>query len=176
MAKKYGFIRDRLDIKILILFIMRRLQMPITLEDLTELAMCDNGVGYFVYMDCLADLVRTEHLKLDSDMYSLTEKGERNGRITEKNLPANVKEIIESTTLTYRNKHNRASKIIALHNANADDSFTVTLSLSDGFGEFVFMELYAATREQAIEIEKGFRKNAEKIYNELIKLILEESQ
>jgi hypothetical protein len=34
------------------------------------------------------------------------------------------------------------------------------------------MELYAANDKQALALEKGFRKNAEKIYIALIEMIL----
>ena len=60
---RFGFIHEKLDIKILILFLLRRLPgtvEPSTLGDLCR--QCDDGIGYFDYSDCLAELVETGHI------------------------------------------------------------------------------------------------------------------
>ena len=51
MIKSFGFIHEKLEIKVLILFILRRLPEPILLDDLIELAMCDDGISYFEFME-----------------------------------------------------------------------------------------------------------------------------
>ena len=172
MVKRYGIIREKLEIKILILFILRRLPEPITLEALTELITCDNGVSYFDFMECVTDLVRTEHLQYQDERYSITEKGVRNGDITENSLPASVRSHAENIVFAHRSKQLRNAMIKTLHTTNADGNCTVTLSMSDGIGEVVSIQLFTVSERQAIALEKGFRKNAEKIYNTLIEMSL----
>ena len=58
-----GFIRDKLEIKFLILYIAARVSEPLPLEGMQELTMCDDGIDYFAFSECLADLVKTEHLR-----------------------------------------------------------------------------------------------------------------
>lgn len=44
--------------------------------------MCDDGIDYFAYAECLNDLVRTEHLRLTEDgCYAITPKGLKNSEI-----------------------------------------------------------------------------------------------
>lgn len=174
MEGNFGFIHEKLDIKILILFILRRLSAPVTLERLTELAMCDSGISYFDFTDCVAELTATEHLRLEDDKYSLTAKGRRNGEITEINLPYSVRMKAEISTSVLRAEQNRDAMIKTSHTQNPDGGgCSVKLSLSDGVGEIVSMELFAVSDNQALDLERGFRKNAERIYNVLIELILE---
>ena len=52
----FGFIHGELDIKILILYVLRRLPAPVDGQTLYELCCVDTGVGWFDYSDCLADL------------------------------------------------------------------------------------------------------------------------
>ena len=52
---RFGFIHEKLDIKILILFILRRLPGVVDRETLGELCQCDNGIGYFDYSDYTQD-------------------------------------------------------------------------------------------------------------------------
>ncbi|MCL2409650.1 MAG: DUF4364 family protein [Oscillospiraceae bacterium] len=173
MDSNFGFIHEKLDIKILILFILRRLPEAISLDVLTDLTMCDDGINYFDFANCVEELVRTEHLRLEDGRYSLTEKGRRNGKITEINLPYSVRMKAEKSATALRAVQSRNAMIKTTHKNNPGGSCTVTLALSDGVGEIISMDLFAANENQALDLEKGFRKNAEKIYNELIKLILE---
>ena len=79
-----GFIHDKLEIKFLILYITARVIEPIPFDTVWDLAMCDEGVDYFDFAECLSDLVRTEHLTLSADgLYAITDKGLRNSRICE---------------------------------------------------------------------------------------------
>jgi hypothetical protein len=144
------------------------------METLTELTMCDDGINYFDFASCVAELAETEHLRInDAGKYSLTDKGRRNGEITENNLPYSVRMKAEESCAVLRADMSRNALIKTVHKNNGDGSVTVTLALSDGIGEIASIKLFAASEDQALDLEKGFRKNAEKIYNELIKLILE---
>lgn len=173
MTGNFGFIHEKIEIKILILFIMRRISEPIDFEVLTKLTMCDDGIGYFDYMECVAELVKTGHLRLDDGKYSITAKGIHNGDVTENSLPFTVRMNAENEVSKLRVVHDRNSMIKTSHKMGADGGCIVDLALSDGIGEIVKMELFAYDAEQALALEKGFRKNAESIYNALIEMILD---
>ena len=74
-AEEMSHISGQLEIKFLILYIASRLVGPVPFETLQDLSMCDGGVDYFDFAECLADLVRTEHLTLKDDKYLITRKG-----------------------------------------------------------------------------------------------------
>ena len=83
-----AFIQDKLEIKFLILYIASRLTEPVDGADLQDMTMCDEGIDYFDYAECLGDLVKTEHLRVTEDgQYIITEKGRRNSGICESSLP-----------------------------------------------------------------------------------------
>ena len=174
MTGNFGFIHEKLEIKILILFILRRVPEPIALEELAGLVMCDDGVGYFDFAQCVAELVQTDHLFFRDDKYSVTIKGVRNGEATENSLPYSVRVKASGMTADFCLKLSRESMIQTSHSANDDYGFTVNLSLSDALGSIMSMELFTGDESQAEALEKGFRKNAEGIYNELIKMMLGE--
>ena len=78
----FGFIHDKLEIKFLILYIAARVIEPVPFDTMLDLTLCDDAIDYFDFSDCLADLVRTEHLTLSRDgVYQITEKGRRNSEI-----------------------------------------------------------------------------------------------
>jgi len=172
MTENYGFIHEMIDIKVLILFIMRRLPEPISMDILTELTMCDDGIGYFDITDCISGLIKTNHLQLENGLYSLTGKGSRNGEILEKNLPYPVRVKAEDATALIRAAQNRNSLIKTQRSSDENGGCKVTLSLSDGIGDILSMDLFAANQQQADALEKGFRKNAEKLYHAIIEMTI----
>jgi hypothetical protein len=174
MNGSFGFIHEKLDIKILILFILYRMPEPITFDTLTELAMCDGGICYFDYADCVAELVMTEHVRLEDGRYSLTGKGVRNSEITENCLPFTVRMEAEKSTSAMRTAINRNSMIKTSHEPGPSGGFQANLSMSDGIGDIITIKLHTANERQALAIEKGFRMNAENIYNALIEAMLGE--
>jgi len=172
VKRGFRFVHDKLEIKILVLFILRRLPEPVTFDELVDLLMCYDGISYFECAECLAELIETGHLLINADKYILTKKGARNGEITENNLPDGVREKAERISSSFRAVQSRNSMIKASHSKEQDGSCKVSLSLSDGIGNIVSLELYATNEKQARSLEKGFRANAETVYNKLIEAIL----
>jgi len=169
--ERFGFIHEKLDIKILILFILRRLPgvvEPSTLGDLCS--QCDDGIGYFDYSDCLAELVETGHIDESEDGYAITEKGARNADAVESSLPYSVRSRALKLIEPVREQLRRAAMITARHTAGEDGCF-VELALSDGAGEIVRLHLLCADEAQAKRMEKNFRKNAEAYYHKVIELL-----
>ena len=174
MEPRVGFIREKLDIKILILFILRRLPQPITFEMLSELTLIDEGISYFDFTECVTELVNTEHVKTDGHTYEITEKGVTNSEITENSIPFSVRLKAEKNASDARVALSRESLISATHAIRRKGGYTVTLSMSDGVSDIIDLKLYAASEAQAVSLEEGFTKNAEAIYNKIIHLILDE--
>jgi len=171
LSGNFGFIHEQIEVKVLILFIMRRLPEPVTLEVLTGLALCDDGIGYFDITECLTDLIETKHICIADGKYSLTTKGEHNGEVLEKDLPYSVRIKAEGSVALVRANLNRDAMIKTRHSKNENGGCKVFLSLSDGVGDIISMELVTANEQQANAIKKGFRKDAEKIYHAIIDLL-----
>jgi hypothetical protein len=109
-----GFIHDKLEIKFLILYIAARVIEPIPFETILDLTMCDDAIDYFDFSECLADLVRTEHLTLSQEgQYAITEKGLRNSRICETSLPYSVRLRCDRNLSACNRKLRRKSQVRA---------------------------------------------------------------
>ena len=174
MDGSLGFIRSEMDLKVLILFILSRLPAPVSRDELTDVTLlCDSAIGYFEFSECLADLVRTDHVSVENDSYSITEKGRVNGKATESSLPYSVRIRAEKASRTLSNVLQREAMISASHEMRRRGGFTVKLSMSDGVGTIISMEILAGDDKQSTTIEKNFRKNAESIYSKIISLLLE---
>ncbi len=173
MENRFGFIREKLDIKILILFIARRLTAPVNFDALLELTLCDDGISYFDFAECVDELVKTDHLYFNGETYVITDKGEKNGAVTESGIPYSVRLKAEKNITAVNAEIARNSMISTDREMKRGGGFTVNLSLSDGIDEIISMNIFAGNEKQAIAIEDGFRKNAETIYNLIINKLFE---
>ena len=172
---RYGFIREKLDIKILILFILRRLPAPVDAATLCDLVNCDDGIDYFDYTECLEDLVRTGHVSESDESYVITDKGRKNGEYVESSLPYSVRIKAEKSAVPVAERLSRMAMITARHE-NTESGCMLVVGMSDGKGEIFSSRLLVPDEEQDKKMEKKFRLGAEKIYTEVIKLISGEQE
>lgn len=170
MEERFGFIHEKLDIKILILFILRRLPGVVNRDVLADLVQCDGGIGYFDYSDCLYELISAGQVSEEEDGYRITEKGAENGETVESSLPYSVRKKAEKLLAPEAERLRRLAMLTAEHRLK-DGLCTVTLAMDDGKGEILRMELLCADEEQAVRMEKYFKRNAEAIYGDLINML-----
>lgn len=165
-----------IQVKMLILFVMSRLPLPVQMKQLTELAMCDERINYFDITECIAKLVSTKHMQLSDGKYSITAKGRRNSEILEEDIPHSVRAKAEDAAMRLGEELKRDSLISSQLIENDNGGKNIRLILSDGVGEILAVELYTSGNEQAAELENGFRRNAHTLYNEIVQLITRREQ
>jgi len=174
MENNAGIIYDKfIQTKMLILFVMSRLQCPVSAIALTDLTMCDERISYFDVTECIPKLEKTKHLQLTDGKYTLTAKGLRNSEILEKDLPYSIRQKAEIAVKRINEVLARDSLVSTCHDTDSKGAIKVKLSLSDGVGEILHIELVAANERQAEKLEKGFRKNAHSLYRNIEKIITE---
>ena len=170
----FGFIHDELDIKVLILFILRRLPGVVDPETLRGLCQCDDGIGYFDYSEYLSDLVANGNVREEDGGYVITERGARNADEVESSLPYSVRAKALRLLEPVEERLRRMAMITAKHETG-DMGCMVKLGMSDGKGEIIQMQFLCAGDEQAKRIEKNFRHNAEGYYQKIVALLSDDS-
>ena len=168
----FGTMREKLDIKILILFILRRLPEEIDSDTLANLVLEDGTVGYFEYAECLGELVDTDHVEKLIGCYKATEKGCRNGEIVESSLPYTVRMRLEKKMAPIIEAMRRRAMIQTGHE-NRDDGCRVDFAMSDGYGNIIELRLLCGGEDQAKRMEENFRNNAESYYQRIVEMLCE---
>ena len=85
--QRFGFIHDKLDTKVLILYVLHRLPSRIDAEKLADLVLIDGGIGYFDYKQCLCELIENSQVDETDEGCLITAKGSRNCEILADSLP-----------------------------------------------------------------------------------------
>ena len=170
MDERLGFIHEKLDIKILILFILRRLPGSVSRETLQDLVQCDGGIGYFDFSDCLSEMTDNGLVLEDEDGYRISDKGAFNCEQVESSLPYSVRKKAEKLLASEAERLRRLAMITAKHETG-EGGCTVTLAMSDGKGEIIHMDFLCSGEEQAKRIERNFKHNAEEIYGKIVSML-----
>ena len=171
--EQFGFVREQLDIKILILYILARLPGPVDRESLADIVFCDGGVNYFTFSECLSELISTGHITKEYGKYEITEQGRADGAMIETSLPISVRDNADVGMLPVAERICREALIHTEHTVNSAGC-TVKLTLSDGKGTVLDLSALVGDKEQAKMIEKKFRNNAEEYYMRILNLFVED--
>ena len=173
MAPK-GFIKDKLEIKFLILYLAARIIEPVPFDTMLDLTLCDDAIDYFDFSDCLADLVRTENLTVDekSGFYSITEKGRRNSEICETSLPYSIRLRCDKNLTQCNRALRRKNQVKSATELRPNGTYTVSLSLDDDMGNIMDLKLMVPREDMGKLLAARFRRAPEKLYSQIIDLLL----
>lgn len=165
---RFGFIHDKLDIKFLVLYIAARVEAPIDFATLTDLALCDEGVDYFLFSQAVSELVQSEHLILEGDRYTITEKGRKNGAICEESLPFSVRQKCDQNLVKLNSRLRYEAQIRTEIESCENQGYSVRFIMDDHQDNLMTLSLYSPTLEQAEQMTEQYKKSPEQIYRAIL--------
>jgi len=173
--QRLGFIHDMLDVKVLVLFVMARVNYPVTTSEIYELCYQDDCLSYFDVCTAVPEMVSSGHLKeLEDQKYTITEKGRADGSLTEDSIAFTVKQRAENAVAKYNRQIRRSSFVKTQIIPRDTGDFSVIMALDDEMGNLMTLELAAPDQRQAVRLGKLFEKKAEMVYNLTMAELLDE--
>jgi len=169
---RIGFIRDKLDVKLLILYLLDRLVAPIDFPVLTDLAMCDPGVDYFLFAEAINELIESEHIKQEDGKYSITDKGRRNSADAESSLSVVIRKRCDRSLAPLNAELRRNAQIQTSIQEGADGTYVLSLSLDDDMGNLMQLSLTSVSQAQCSQMARRFQAQPEKVYRTILTALL----
>ena len=148
-----GYVFSPLDLKILILFILRRLPGEIETERLMQICQEDGVVNYFDFTICLDELKESGQLTLEEGFCSVRVHAEKAAEA-------------EAAAISRRSS-------ISVQHSSSEAGCMAELILNDGIGDILNLRILCSDEDQAKLIEKKFRRNAENTYQKIIAVLSE---
>lgn len=170
-----GGLRDRKEIKTLICYLVSRLEIPITKEQLSTI-ICEEGIAnYFELSQALSEVMESgnvyaEETEGDPKLF-ITEKGKFNSKAIEDEIPYTVREnafnaAIRLQTRLRREREHRISI------EKLDVGCNITMSVLDGEDELMSVKLFVADYEQALGVKEKFLSDPIKVYSNIVALLM----
>ncbi len=163
---------DAVTNKLIILFVMEKMEMPLTENSIIEICSVKNN--WINYMDCLDLLYQLSESKLiyktickENEMrYTLTVEGRSCLSFFFKRIPTNLREQITEFTRLNRLSVKQSQEYYANYTDAEDGSYLVTMRIYENLIETPLFEIQikAPTRQAADEACKKWKQQAPSIY------------
>ncbi len=173
--QRLGFIHDMMDVKVLILFVMSRVNYPVTTQEVYELCYQDECLSYFDVCTALPEMEKSGHLRVvEADKYEITPKGKETGGLTEDSIAFTVKQKAENAVARFNRQIKRSSFVKTQILKRDEGDYSVIMSLDDELGNLMTLELLAPDQRQAMRLAKFYENKAENVYNLIMTELLDE--
>lgn len=175
--QRLGFIHDMLDVKMLILFVMARVEYPVTCQQIYELCYQDECLSYFDVCTALPEMVISGHLQqLEGEQYEITPKGRETESLTAGSVAFTVKQKAENAVNRFNRQIRRSSFVKTQTMPRETGDYSVVLSLDDEMGNLMTLELLAPDQRQAVQLSRLMEKKAEMVYSLIMAELLDDEE
>ncbi len=175
--QRLGFIHDMMDVKVLILFVMSRVEYPVGVQQIYELCYQDDCLSYFDVCTALPEMVTSGHLNVDAEeKYTVTPKGKETAGLTEDSIAFTVKQKAENAVVRYNRQIRRSSFVRTQVVRREQGDFSVIMTLDDAVGNLMTLEMLAPDRRQADHLAKRYEKRAEAVYSLIMSELLDDEE
>ena len=173
--QRLGFIHDMMDVKVLILYVMSRVNYPVTVQQIYELCYQDDCLSYFDVCTAVPEMVNSLHLMpLENDCYGITEKGKETGALTQDSIAFSVRQRAENAVARFNRQIRRSSFVKTQIIPREEGDCSIIMALDDEMSNLMTLELMAPNQRQAVRLSRLFEKKAEIIYNMIMMELLED--
>ncbi|GHV08154.1 hypothetical protein FACS1894217_10140 [Clostridia bacterium] len=173
---KYGFSGGMPETKILILYALCSLTLPIPMSQLLEVVTVDEGVDYFVFCQALNETVNSAHVltadKKGVPCYSISPRGYEVSTLMEGQLSNALKMAVRRAAKVAESRAERDSFVIT-------EAFTrsgmpgIMCELTDGHDAMLHIEIMLGSDAQGNIAAKNFCRDAERIYSKVLDILLD---
>ena len=161
--------------KVLILYILNKLDKDITNDGLYKIISSVNGLNYFYFQQTLKDLVETNlvaYTKDDSSVVKITTEGKNAYSLTKELLPGIIKLKADNIFEKELASIEEESSIVAEFIPKNENEYTVKCKIIENNETLFEVETFAGSRDRAKKICDNWNNNAAKIYPRIIELLL----
>lgn len=167
-----GGLRNRDDIRLLVCYLLKSVDSPMTRQMLNEAMQEDGLANYFEVGQAIEELLKTANITADilgeDEVISVTQKGREAAEMLEMSLPKTVREkaVNSAIRLITRARVERENKIEITKEENG--GYTITFTFFDKNTQFMKLSVYVCDSLQLEQVKQNFINDPVKIYSTII--------
>lgn len=167
-----GGLRNRDDIRLLVCYLLKSVDSPMTRQMLNEAMQEDGLANYFEVGQAIEELLKTANITADilgdDEVISVTQKGREAAEMLQTSLPRTVREraVNSAIRLITKARVERENKIEVKKEENG--GYTITFSLFDKNTQFMKLSVYVCDSLQLEQVKKNFIDDPAKVYSTIM--------
>lgn len=164
--------------KVLILYILYKLDKDITNDGLFKIISSINGINYFYFQQTLNDLVENNYAgfynKDDEPVVKITSEGKKAFSLTKDILPGIVKLKADSVFDKELASIEEESSVSAEFIPKSENEYTVKCKIVENNETIFEVKVFAGSRDRAKKIVNNWQDNAAKLYPKILNILLKD--
>lgn len=168
------------ECKVLILYVLSKIQKPVTNQVLLQLILPIDDMNYFYFQQFLLDLIEnnyvSETLRDNEKLYTITPSGEKTLELTLDILPGIKKLKVDNQIKDELSEIENSKSIISEFEPYHLTEFIVTCKIVENSATIFEVKTIASDREQAKKIADNWEKNSDKIYPQILNILLKDKK
>lgn len=168
------------ECKVLILYILFKVNKPITNDEFLKLVLSITDMNYFYFQQFVLDLLNTGYIvsykKDDHELYTITPSGIEALKLTGDMIPGIVKLKVDNNFKNELEVIENEVSISAEYTPKTEKSYIVKCKIVEN-GETMFeLKTFAGSSEKAKEIVDNWKNDAVNIYPQIIDALTKNSE
>lgn len=168
------------DSKLLILYILQKINKPVSYKELLELVISTADMNYFDFQQFLIDLLEDKfilkYVQDDKEIIELTADGKNALDLTIDMLPGILKLNVDKKFKENFNKIKDELSVFAEYTPITENDFSVKCKIVENNATIFNLEVNAGSKENAKNIVNNWNKNANQIYPEILEILSRNSR
>lgn len=164
------------QIKLKVLFILNTLNLPVTNMDLTRFILENNFMDYFTLQEIILELQKDGFVDSGQtegkESYTITTIGQETVEMFSARVPNSFKLEITDLLKTLQKEVKRNKDLFAHYYQRKDKDFTIILQAIEESVTIFNLSLNVPTEKLAKDIVAKWKKNPDKIYSEIINILM----
>ncbi len=161
--------------KVLILYILSKINKPVTNFELLDLIQSIEDMNYFYFQQFLADLKENRYLleyeQEKQTYYAITMSGRETVKLTIDMLPGSIKDKVDGTLKDTIRKIEDEEAVYADFFPSKEDEFMIKCGIKEDTKKVFEVQVFSSSRENSIKIMENWKKNAVTIYPKIVEML-----
>lgn len=169
-------IKDMQTVKILVCYLLYRINKPVESEQLYDIAVTTGIINYFMYQEAIDYLIKNESVSVEiqennSKIYTLTEKGINCARTLREYVPKSYRDKIVKAALRYFAKIKYENEV-KIEYIELKKGYYVHCRCLDVGDDLLDLKLFAPDKTQAEMIGKKIMLDPAGFYSKILNIAL----
>ena len=175
-----GGLTNDFEVKILICFLLKIIEQPLSFDQVNEILQKTGFVNYFEFVEAVSELQKTEHVLLTTDengqeVFQLSEIGEAMAQTFHHTLPLTVREkTVESARELIQMQKQLEETEVRYHAVN--DGYILTMKLKDIGSDLMDLSVFVPSEDECVEIRERIYADPLLLYKTLLAVMMGDYQ
>lgn len=161
--------------KVLILYVLSKINKPVTNSELLDLIQSIEDMNYFYFQQFLIDLKENRYLleyeQEKQRFYAITMSGRETVRLTIDMLPGSIKDKVDETLKSTMKKIENEEAVYADFFPSKEDEFMICCGIKENNKKVFEVQVFSSSRDNSLKIIDNWKNNAGVIYPKVIEML-----